>query len=94
MHILGIKFGDLPVYRHFWSYIPYLTSPLSYISVMHLTFEMANLDFAPMYGKSFERNGDLGSATLMKQILNDEIQHVSFGWHHFKKFKKRELRMK
>ena len=89
MHVLGIKFGDLPVYRHFWCHTPYLTSPLSYVSVMSLTFEMANLDFAPMYGHSFERNGDLGSAILMKRILNDEIQHVSFGWHYLAKFKKK-----
>ncbi len=85
MEALGLKFGDLPLYRHFWAYVPHLTSPIRYVSVMSLTFEMANLDFAPMYGKSFSRVGDDLSAALMQQILEDEIHHVSFGMNWLKK---------
>ncbi len=84
---LGMQFGDLPLYRHFWAYIPYLTSPIRYISVVSLTFEMANLDFAPLYGQSFARVGDKESAALMQRILEDEISHVSFGWNWLKKLK-------
>jgi uncharacterized ferritin-like protein (DUF455 family) len=87
MRALGLNFGDLPLYRHFWSYIPHLTSPIRYVSVVSLTFEMANLDFAPLYGQSFARVGDLESASLMNRILEDEISHVSFGWNWLKKFK-------
>ena len=54
---------------------------------MSLTFEMANLDFAPLYGKSFLKHGDEGSAALMKRILEDEISHVSFGWNWLRKLK-------
>ena len=88
---LGIQFGDLPLYRHFWCQTPFLNTPLSYVSVMSLTFEMANLDFAPMYGQSFERHGDKESSVLMAQILKDEIAHVSFGWNWFQKFKSTKL---
>ncbi|MCB1107351.1 MAG: DUF455 family protein [Chlamydiia bacterium] len=88
---LKVTFGDLPLYRHFWCHTPYLTSPLSYVSVMSLTFEMANLDFAPMYGHSFEKHGDREAASLMARILKDEIAHVSFGWRWLQKFKKKEL---
>jgi len=77
---MGLTFGTLPLYRHFWNHVPHLTSPLRYVSVMSLTFEMANLDFAPLYGKSFAHFGDHESAALMHQILTDEIRHVSFGW--------------
>ncbi len=84
---MGLKFGDLPLYRHFWNYVPFLTSPVRYVSVMSLTFEMANLDFAPLYGKSFARNGDEASAALMKTILEDEIAHVSFGFRWLQKLK-------
>lgn len=87
MEGLGIKFGDLPLYRHFWAHTPYITSPLHYVSIMSLTFEMANLDFAPMYGKSFDLNGDDESAKLMATILQDEISHVSFGWNWLRRFK-------
>lgn len=87
MQALGLKFGDLPLYRHFWAHVPHLTCPIRYISVMSLTFEMANLDFAPMYGKSFARSGDEVSAALMQRILDDEISHVSFGINWLKKLK-------
>ncbi len=77
---LGLHFGDLPLFKHFWNHVPFLTSPLRYVSAMSLTFEMANLDFAPLYGKSFAHFGDGRSAALMAQILKDEIHHVSFGY--------------
>ncbi len=82
---LGVSFGSLPLYKHFWKHVPFLTSPLKYISVMSLTFEMANLDFAPIYRDSFAKNGDIQSALLMEQILKDEINHVSFGMRYLKK---------
>lgn len=84
---LGIKFGDFPLYRHFWTHTPFIRSPIHYVSMMSLTFEMANLDFANMYGKSFLHHGDIESAKLMGIILSDEISHVSFGWNWLKKFK-------
>jgi uncharacterized ferritin-like protein (DUF455 family) len=76
---MGVCFGDLPLYRHFWSYVHYLTTPLKYVSMMSLTFEMANLDFAPYYGAAFASHGDFESERVMKQILIDEIKHVAFG---------------
>jgi uncharacterized ferritin-like protein (DUF455 family) len=84
---LGVNFGDLPLYRHFWAHVPFLTCPIRYISVMSLTFEMANLDFAPLYGNSFAKAGDAESAALMQRILEDEIAHVSFGMNWLKKLK-------
>ncbi len=84
---MGVRFGDLPLYRHFWTHVPYLTSPIRYVSVMSLTFEMANLDFAPLYKRAFENAGDLESAQLMQQILDDEIGHVAFGWNWLKRLK-------
>jgi len=84
---LGMAFGDLPLYKHFWAYTPYMRTPQEYIGAMSLTFEMANLDFAPLYGAAFFENGDFKSAELMKRILKDEIAHVSFGWNWLKKLK-------
>lgn len=89
MKRLGLHFGDLPLYRHFWCHTPYINSPISYVSMMNLTFEMANLDFAPMYGHSFERCGDLDASKLMARILQDEIAHVSFGWRWLKRMKEK-----
>lgn len=91
MEGLNIQFGDLPLYRHFWRHTPYIHSPMDYVCIMSLTFEMANLDFAPMYGKSFARHGDPESAQLMAGILHDEINHVGFGWNWLKRFKNQEF---
>lgn len=88
MNRLGISFGDLPLYRHFWKHTPYIRSPLHYIGMMSLTFEMANLDFAPMYGQCFAKAGDPEAAQLMARILEDEISHVRFGWNWLKRLKK------
>lgn len=87
MNEMGLNFGDLPLYRHFWNHVPHLTSPIRYISAMSLTFEMANLDFAPLYGKSFAHFGDEMSAALMGTILQDELRHVSFGWKWLNRLK-------
>ena len=38
MEDLGVNFGDLPLYKHFWAHVPYLTDPINYVSVMNLTF--------------------------------------------------------
>ncbi len=84
---LGVQFGDLPLYRHFWMHTPYISSPMHYVSMMSLTFEMANLDFAPMYGKSFMAKGDAESAALMATIVRDEMAHVRFGWQWLRKWK-------
>lgn len=87
---MGATFGDLPLYRHFWMHTSFLQTPLQYISLMSLTFEMANLDFAPHYGSSFEKVGDFQSANLMKTIFTDEIRHVRFGLKWLKNFQSPE----
>lgn len=87
----GVKFGDLPLYRHFWNHTPHMATPMHYISIMSLTFEMANLDFAPMYGKSFASFKDQESAQLMATIFKDEISHVRFGWQWLKRMKEPEM---
>lgn len=90
---LGVNFGDMPLYRHFWALTTHITSPIRFVSMMNLTLEMANLDFAPHYGSSFKRHGDLDSYELMKQILHDEIKHVSFGMGWLKKLKEKHADM-
>lgn len=87
---LGVEFGSMALHRHFWAYTPYLRTPEEYLSVMSLSFEMANLDYAPMYGAAFKEVGDHEAEALMARILKDEIAHVSFGWNWLKKMKRPE----
>lgn len=86
----GSSLGDHPLNGRFWKLTPFLKTPLDYLSVIPLTLEMANLDFAPHYGASFLRYGDKESSLLMQRIFEDEISHVSFGYHWLKKLKPEE----
>jgi uncharacterized ferritin-like protein (DUF455 family) len=88
---LGVAFGDFPQYRHFWVHTKFMHDPIHYVSTVNLTLEMANLDFAPHYGKTFEQFGDANSSALMAKILEDEIRHVNFGWRWLQRFKEEHL---
>ena len=81
----NVELGDMPLYKHFWKLTPYMTSISHYVSIMSLTFEMANLDFAPYYGNIFKSVGDESSSQLMDKIYQDEISHVAFGYGWLKK---------
>jgi uncharacterized ferritin-like protein (DUF455 family) len=80
LEAFGMQFDALPFFKHFWAHAPYFTTPTSFVCAMSLTFEQANLDFANLYHKSFLKHGDIPSAQLMQQIVQDEISHVRFGY--------------
>lgn len=83
---LGANFGDLPLNDHFWMAAQKISDPLDWVCTMHLTFEQANLDHAPYFGRAFEEVEDFASAELMKVIFEDEIRHVRFGGKWLKKW--------
>jgi len=78
---LGYEFGDFPLNDFFWRQMEKLKTPQQFSSVMSLTFEAANLDFAFYYKNIFEKFGDFKTANILKTVLEDEITHVSFGAH-------------
>lgn len=87
---LGANPEDFSFHRHFWAFTKFMKTPSEYVSILCLTFEMANLDFSSIYGKWFARFEDRDSAALMGTILKDEIAHVGFGWNWLKKWKLEE----
>lgn len=87
----GTTFGDLPVNDHFWRLAGTISDPLDWVCTMHLTFEQANLDHAPFFGKIFEEVGDKDSAALMDIIFRDEVGHVGFGSRWLKKLKPEDV---
>lgn len=84
----GHEFGDFPVNDFFWRQMKSITTPENYISVMALTFEAANLDFAHFYEKVFQEVGDYKTANILKVVYEDEISHVAFGVSFFEKWRK------
>lgn len=85
---LGYQFGDFPLNDFFWRQMEKLESPSQYLSVMALTFESANLDFAQFYRDLFKKYGDDRTAQIMDIVLEDEISHVAFGAHWMKNWRR------
>lgn len=81
---LGVEFGDFPLNDFFWRKFVEIEDPHQYFALMSLTFESANLDFAHHYKKCFEDVDDFQTAKIMETVLNDEIGHVSVGYHFLK----------
>ena len=86
----GVHFGDLPVSGYFWRAISGMESPLDYVAGLSLTFEQANLDFAQQFSRDFATIGDTATSNLLQGIYQDEIRHVAYGLHWFRKWKQPE----
>jgi uncharacterized ferritin-like protein (DUF455 family) len=84
---LGFEFGDFPLNDFFWRQMEKLRTMAHYSSVMALTFEAANLDFAQFYARVFQQMGDQETASILETVLEDEIAHVAFGAHWMKKWR-------
>jgi uncharacterized ferritin-like protein (DUF455 family) len=76
----GVRFGDLPVTAHFWNRLPATDTPLPFLCTMGLTFENANLDFAPAYAAAARAAGDAATGDVLDVVHADEIGHVRFAW--------------
>jgi uncharacterized ferritin-like protein (DUF455 family) len=76
----GTYFGAHPVTAHFWNRLPDPTTPLPFLCTMGLTFENANLDFAPAYAAAARAAGDPATADALDAVHADEISHVRFAF--------------
>ena len=81
----GVNFGDFPVSNLIWNQIAPMASPLDYVSRLSLTFEQANLDYSKFYAGVLHNAGDTKTAKILAQIYRDEINHVGYGLHWFRK---------
>jgi uncharacterized ferritin-like protein (DUF455 family) len=87
MRACGVALGELPVSGFFWRMIAPMATPMDYVTRLSLTFEQANLDYARAYAAQFEQLGDPDTAGLFHRIHADEIGHVGYGLHWFRKWK-------
>ena len=82
---LGSHFGDFPRNDFFWRLVLNIKTPREFFSVVSLSLEAANLDFAKYYASVFRDVEDDKSAAIMDVIYNDEIKHVALGRHYLEK---------
>lgn len=83
----GVTFGEYPVNGFFWDAVSGMENPLDYVSRLSLTFEQANLDYSLHYSKILQQCGDTKSASILRKIYEDEIDHVGYGLHWFRQWK-------
>ncbi len=90
MKELGVEFGQYPLNQFFWSFMEKIEDIETFYSVVSLTFEQANLDFALYYRELFKEIGDSKTSDIMNTIYQDEIKHVARGRAHIAKTLLRE----
>lgn len=90
MKDLGVEFGSIPVNDYFWKAMKDMNTPMDYVMSLSLIFEQANLDFSKHFLNSFKKLGDTKSADVLQTVYDDEISHVQFGLHWFRKWKQRD----
>jgi uncharacterized ferritin-like protein (DUF455 family) len=84
---IGYEFGDFPLNDYFWRQSKKITSESEYLSIMSITFEGANLDFAALYRDEFKKIEDFKTAEILETVLKDEISHVAYGVQWLSKWK-------
>ncbi len=80
---LGSSIGAFRVRDWFWERVPSCTTKLSFVSLMGMGFEAANLEHAPQFAAQFRAVGDEQGAAVQEQIAKEERGHVRFATRWF-----------
>jgi uncharacterized ferritin-like protein (DUF455 family) len=84
---LGHAIGDFPVRDWFWERIPTCSDPASFVAVMGLGLESANLEHTKAFAQRFRDAGDDEGARIQEIVGREEIAHVRFGAEWFARFR-------
>lgn len=76
---LGYDFAEFPKNDFFLRHLIPIKNLSQFASMMNLTFESANIDFAIYYKKFFSERKFFDIADCLNVVLKDEIGHVSLG---------------
>ena len=80
---LGSSIGDFGVRDWFWKRVPSCPTKLSFVAVMGMGLEAANLEYAGDFAARFRAVGDEAGARLQERIAKEEIAHVGFATRWF-----------
>ena len=83
---LGFALGDFPVRDWFWERVPTVRSPASFVALVGLGLEAANLDHAPRWADALRAAGDTRSAEIEARVGDEEERHVAFASEWFEHF--------
>jgi uncharacterized ferritin-like protein (DUF455 family) len=83
---LGYHVGEFPVRDWFWTRVPTCAEPASFVAVMGLGLESANLEHTASFAARFRDAGDEEGARVQELVGLEEIAHVRFGARWFAHF--------
>jgi uncharacterized ferritin-like protein (DUF455 family) len=83
---LGHRVGEFTVRDWFWERVPTVDGPTSFVAVMGLGVESANLEHTATYAARFREAGDEEGARAQEIVGREEIAHVRFGAKWFERF--------
>jgi uncharacterized ferritin-like protein (DUF455 family) len=83
---LGHRIGDFAVRDWFWERVP-ASDPATFVAVMGLGIESANLEHTATYAARFREAGDEDAARVQELVGLEEIAHVRFGAKWFAHFR-------
>lgn len=84
---LGYHVGAFPVRDWFWARVPACPDPASFVAVMGLGLESANLEHTASFAARFREAGDEEGARVQELVGLEEIAHVRFGVRWFAQFR-------
>jgi uncharacterized ferritin-like protein (DUF455 family) len=80
---LGSRIGDFGVREWFWKRVPTCPTKLSFVAVMGMGLEAANLEYAGDFAARFRAVGDEPGALIQERIAKEEVAHVGFATRWF-----------
>jgi uncharacterized ferritin-like protein (DUF455 family) len=84
---LGYGVGAFAVRDWFWTRVPTCATPASFVAVMGLGLESANLEHTSSFAARFRSAGDEEGARVQEIVGREEIAHVRFGATWFAHFR-------
>ena len=84
---LGYGVGAFAVRDWFWTRVPSCPDPASFVAVMGLGLESANLEHTASFAARFRSAGDEEGARIQEVVGREEIAHVRFGATWFSHFR-------
>lgn len=81
---LGYAVGDFPVRDWFWERVASTQSPVSFVALLGMGLEGANLEHTARFAGWFRTVGDELGAEAQEQIGREEVAHVRFATRWFR----------
>ena len=75
---LGFGYGDFPVRDWFWQRVGSCPDAASFVALLGLGLEGANLDHSARFAAAFRAAGDEEGARILERVEREEVAHVAF----------------